>query len=151
MYAGLLFIVVASLFIRDFKNRKTLSAILLATGALVPCASNYFLHSEPTGSFLVAMGVASVLLAYLTPALYPTRAADQENLMIFPVLGTTLAVLAGGLVETGGVATNETRMIALGWVGFVVVCIALVDRFVFSKDNQPKDSAPPSSTSDATA
>src|SRR5262249_16175784 len=100
-YAGVLAILVLSVLIKELRDRRGLSAIFLAATCLTACGANYFLHSEPTGSLLVSIGVTAVLTALLSPALYQERGADQENLILVPALVTTLALISHELIALG--------------------------------------------------
>jgi len=142
MYAGVLLVLVISLFIKEIKDRRLLSAIFLASVCITPCASNYFLHSEPTGGLLISIGVTAVLIALLSPAVYQSRLTDQENLMLVPALATTLGLMSQELIGLGDGASVHDRALALLGIGLVLLCIALISHFVPSLQHNRRISAP---------
>src|SRR4030095_12104464 len=125
-YAGVLAILVLSVLIKEVRDRRVLSAIFLGTACVPPCAANYFLHSEPTGSLLVSIGVTAVLTALLSPALYQEQGADQENLLLVPALVTTLALVSHELIALGDDTSSQDRLVVMLGIGSVMFCIALI-------------------------
>jgi hypothetical protein len=56
------------------------------------------------------------------------------------------------LIEVRDSATNETRITALCAIGFIVVCIAIVDRFVFTdRGTKPNNNDTPPAASESAA
>jgi hypothetical protein len=141
LYAGFLFIVVATLFTKDMKDRRLLMTILLGSMIVAPAGISYFLHGEPTGTFLVSMGVGAVLLSYLAAAFFPGHAADQENLILLPAIGAVTALTSQELLQLGNDASSHDRIIAMCWIGGVVAVLAVAGRLLVStgkgKPQQP--------------
>jgi len=134
MYAGLVFIIVATLFIKDMKDRRLLSTILLSSMVIAPAGVSYFLHGEPAGTLLVSMGMGAVLLSYLAAAFFPGHAADQENLIVLPIIGTVTALTSQELLQMGNDASSNDRLIGMCWIGGIIVMLAIVSRVLASKD-----------------
>ncbi len=141
-YAGVLAILVLSVLINEVKDRRLLSAIFLASVCVTPFASNYFLHSEPTGSLLVSIGVTAVIMALLSPAVYQNLSAEQENLILVPALATTLALVSYELIELGEGASVQDRIVIMLGFGFVMICIALINHFLRGSRHRRQISAP---------
>jgi hypothetical protein len=149
LYAGFLAMVVASLMIKDLKDRRLLATLCLAGIVLLVGASNYFLHSEPAGAVLCSISVGAVLMSLLAPAFYPGNAGDQENLILMPMLGCVTALMSHELIELGDGADTEARVKAMCAIGFVLLCIALVNHFVFA--DRKGDGKKPVSAPDITS
>jgi hypothetical protein len=132
LYAGFLAMVVVSVMIKDLKDRRLLATVTLAAIVVLPAATNFFLHSEPAGAVLCSISVGAVLLSLLAPALYPGNAKDQENVILMPMIACVTALMSHELIELGDNADTESRVKAMCAIGFVLLCIALVNHFVFS-------------------
>ncbi|MGH9551952.1 MAG: hypothetical protein ACRD3W_21380, partial [Terriglobales bacterium] len=115
MYAGFLMVLLAMLLIRDLGNRKVLAALLIGAAVIIPAASNFLMHPEPTGSFLISLGVTAVLAAMMAPAMFPMKSTDQENLVLLPSLATCVALMTQQLIELGNNADSHQRMVAMLW------------------------------------
>lgn len=140
LYAGFLMVVLGSVFIKDLKSRVVLTCIFLGSIIVLPAATNFFLHPEPTSSFLVSLGVASVLASLLAPAIYPSFAADQENLILLPAVGSVVAIASYELIEIGNNATTHDRLMALGGIAALVAILAVISKLATSP---PKQKTPP--------
>lgn len=137
LYAGFLVVVLGSVFIKDAKSRAVLTCMYLGAIIILPTASNYFLHPEPTSSMLVALGVASVLAALLAPAIYPSYAADQENLILMPALGSVVTLTSYELIDLGTSASTNDRMMALAGIAALVAILAVFSKLANSPKNKP--------------
>jgi hypothetical protein len=134
LYAGFLIAIVASLLIRHISKRSLLTMVYLAGAAIIPTAANYFLHAEPTAALLISVGVAGVLVTMLAPAIFPAQAANQENLILMPLLITLSALLSKDLLQTGDGAATQDRVIALGVIAGLIFLLALINRFALSSE-----------------
>jgi hypothetical protein len=142
LYAGFLLAAVAGLLIKDLADRRLLVVIYLATMFIGPASATFFVHAEPTGSLLISAAVASVLISFLAPALYPARSADQESLIVMPLLATVVALLTPGLLELGDNASTEQRVIALGVIAGIILCLALINHLMVTLDKRRATAAP---------
>lgn len=145
-YAGFLIPVVAALFVRDLKDRRMVLCVLLAACFTIPTAANFFLHAEPTGSLLVSVCVTGILVCMLSVALFQGRASDQENVILIPAQMVAVALLTSELLEKGDTATSHDRLVALAALSVVVLLIALLNQFLFTR-REPK----PAITADASS
>lgn len=123
MYAGFIVIAVLALLMRDFKEKKILIALFLGAGVVVPMVADYYLHAEPTSSFLVSATMAAVMLAALGPAFSRDETVGYENLMLMPALMVSMGTIGGALIELGNNAPNDAKAKTLA---FVVAGIALL-------------------------
>jgi hypothetical protein len=113
-YAGFISIAAVALLLREFSNRRLVTAIYLGAAALVPVACNYYLHVEAASSFLVAATAAGVIFAVLAPAFAPDQPKIQfESLLLMPALMSTIGIAYGALLQTGENAANAQRTIVL--------------------------------------
>lgn len=143
LYAGFVLVMLGSLFIRDLKNRKVLTSILLLSTVVLPCAANFFLHPEPTSSLLAALGVTGILMAMLAPAVYKDQSADQENLTLLPAMAAACAIASGEFIELGNNASSHERIVVLASIGGFILLVALAINFVFvDRDTKPSASTP---------
>jgi hypothetical protein len=136
LYAGFLLAAVAGLLIKDLADRRLLVMIYLATMFIGPASATYFVHAEPTGGLLISAAVAAVLISFLAPATYPTRSADQESLILMPVLATVVALLTPGLLELGDNASTNERVVALGVIAGIILCLALINHLMVTLDKR---------------
>lgn len=124
LYGGVVVVCLLSLALRDVESSWMKAAIVLLACSLLPPGIIYFLHEEPTGSFLVAATVAGISLVSLIPILYKRQETSaQKNLMLTPVLMTTACLLCGQLVERGNQATASGRF---QLVLFITACVFLI-------------------------
>lgn len=142
LYAGFVMVLAFSLLMRDCKDRRMLAIFVLAGGSVAPVVSNYLLHAEPTGGFLVATLVASVLVAVFGPVLYKEPIAVHDNIALLPAQTITFALMSAPLIELGNTATTEAKMKALAILAALAVCIWIVNYFIFSRPQQKPAEAP---------
>jgi hypothetical protein len=137
-YAGFIAVACMTMLLREIKDRRILTALFLGAGVLLPMASNYYLHAEPTSSMLVAGTVAAVILSILGPALIVSEESiGFENLLLLPAMMAAVGVTFGGLIEAGNAATNQFRAEILGYaLGTLLLLLLIswsVNRFIFNK------------------
>lgn len=122
-YAGFIAVAVLAILMHELKDKRAGLALFLSAAAVLPLASNYYLHAEPTSSFLVAAGVAGVIFGVLTPAFAPAdKDIPYENLLIMPGIMAAVGTTYSALLEAGGNATIEYRaQVLAGLLGVAVV------------------------------
>lgn len=126
LYAGLIAMAALTMLLREIVDRRLLAAVFLGVGAVVPMAANYYLHAEPTSSFLVAATAGAMIFAVLGPAFQQTETAGYHNVLLMPAMMITVATTFGGLIEIGNSATNETKSVLLLWaIGLTVICFVV--------------------------
>ena len=131
LYAGFVAVAIMSVFIRDIKDKRLLTAVFLVMGAVLPAACNYFLHEEPTASLLSSVCTAAILMAVLGPVLYQKMVEGHENLVILPALMTGFALMTHELIAKGNASTTHEKVIALGVLAAVTIGGAVVSHFAF--------------------
>lgn len=139
LYAGFLLVVVLSVFIRDSKEKRWLTVLLLGGTVALPVGSNYFVHPEPTSSMLIAASVAAILMCAMGSALYQRAVEAHENLILIPGVMAASALLSHELLELGQASTAHDRLVAIGALAVLVVILGIVNHFIF---NNPKKSQP---------
>lgn len=125
LYAGFFLVILMSILLRDVKDRRLSLSCVLAVTTLAPLATNYFLHAEPTASFLVSASVASILLVVLSPVIYQQDMPKQENLLLVPLQMILVALIAGKLIDIGNVASIHEKMTLICYF-VAAVLIALI-------------------------
>jgi len=139
LYAGFLLVVVLSIFIRDTKEKRGLTVLLLSSAVALPIGSNYFVHPEPTSGMLIAATVAGILMCAMAPAFYQRLVDGHENLILIPGAMAASALLSHELLELGEASTAHDRLIAIGGLAALVIVLGIVNHFIF---NKPKPSQP---------
>lgn len=136
LYAGFLIAAVFTLVLRDVADRRWLTTIFLALGALSPLGASYFTHEEPTGSLILSCLSAAVLLVALAPALFRQPVARVENVLLLPVQMTAFALLGNELLSKGneGTANEKITVIVYCAVIFMVLTSALF--WLFSRSGR---------------
>jgi hypothetical protein len=128
LYGGMVIILLLSVALRDVENRWLAAAILLLACTILPPGLIYFLHEEPTCSFLIAATVAAVSIASLVPIFFKRQETSaQKNLILVPTVMITTSLLCGELVERGNQATATSR----GQLALLIAVLALVVYGVF--------------------
>lgn len=139
LYAGFLLVVVLSVFIRDSKEKRWLTLLLLGSAVALPVGSNYFVHPEPTSGMLIAASVAAILMCAMSSALYQRAVEGHENLILIPGVMAASALLSHELLELGQTSTAHDRLVAIGALAVLIVILGIVNHFIF---NDPKKSQP---------
>ncbi|HEY9793478.1 MAG TPA: hypothetical protein V6D22_23970 [Candidatus Obscuribacterales bacterium] len=123
-YAGVMLMAALLLMIREVKDKRLLTAIMLGTVAIAPVASNYYLHAEPTSSLLVVSAVTGTIFAVLGPAfMRDERKAPFEIMLLLPAVMCAVGTTYSGLIEAGTNTTNEFRATILAYaIGAAIVC-----------------------------
>lgn len=147
LYAGFIAIVIFSLFIRDNKDKRILAMILIGGSVVLPAGSNFFVHPEPTASLLIAASVAAVIMCTMATGIYQRVIESHENLILIPAVMTASAVLSNELLQMGEQSSSQERLIAVGVLAFIVMCIGVVNHFIASG---PKDKPMTPVSSDVT-
>ncbi len=131
--AALYFGVLAILFLLatlSLKAKPWLAlSIVLVTAILIPPAIIYLFHEESAASFLIASLVSMVSLISFFPLLYKGQdSLQQDNLMLVPMMMTTVGLLYGPLVQIGNEATVASRiqLISAIAVAFLVIYLVLL-------------------------
>lgn len=140
-YAGFIAMACLTLLLREVKDRRVLTALFLAAGALLPLAANYYLHAEPTSSLLVASTVAAVIFAILGPAFMQGETVGYENVVLLPAVMTVVGVTFGGLIEAGNEATNMFRGQVLGYAAGILIILVLA-HWIFGRYTRAKKQEP---------
>lgn len=140
LYAGFLAVVVLSVFIRDSKEKRWLTVLLLGGAVALPVGSNYFVHPEPTSGMLIAASVAAILMCAMSSALYQRAVEAHENLILIPGVMAASALLSHELLELGQTSTAHDRLVAIGALAVLVVILGIVNHFIFKdpKKTQPQ-------------
>jgi hypothetical protein len=136
LYAGLLLIVVLSILIRDSKEKRWLTVLLLAAAVTLPIGSNYFVHPEPTSGMLIAASVASILMCAMGPAFYQRLVDGHENLILIPGVMAGGALLSHELLQIGEASTAHDRLMVIGGLAALMVVLGIVNHFIFNKPNK---------------
>lgn len=145
LYAGFLAVGLFALFMHQVKDRKVLAPVFVGGTVLASTCSNYFLHAEPTSSFLVSCTVAGVLLATLLPAMQKGDTTGQENLLLVPTGMIAAAILTSSLINLGNENNIEVRTHVIAYtIGFVLATIGLL--WASFKYSKKKDAGPPTET-----
>lgn len=145
LYAGFLAIVVLSLLMRDSKEKRWLLMLLLGGATVMPLASNYFVHPEPTSALLIAASVAAILMTALGAAFYQRRVEGHENLILLPGVMASAALMSYELLEKGQASTAHDRLTALGVLAVLVIILGIVNHFIFNKPKGTEAKIPASS------
>lgn len=132
LYAGFILVAVTSIFIRDVKDTRILTAIFLIVGSVAAPASNFFIHEEPTGALIVAASVAAVLLSVLASSLYKETIEEHSTLMLLPVQMISFAILTNELIAKGNEATVHDKLVAMAILGGIGILAAIVNHVVIS-------------------
>ncbi|SRR5579875_12915 len=133
LYAGLLAAMLASLALRDLTDRRWLTAVFLAAGSLSPLAGDYFLHEEPTASFLVAAAVGAVLCAVLAPAMYRQSIPGHESVLLLAVQMVAFALLGNELISLGNQGTAADKLVVLAAGAACLFVLTGLLYFAFSR------------------
>jgi hypothetical protein len=145
LYAGFFAIALFALFMHQVKDRKVLAPVFVGGTILASACSNYFLHAEPTSSFLVSATVAGILLATLLPAMQKGETTGQENLLLVPTGMITAAILTSSLINLGNENDIEVRTHVVAYtIGFVLATIGLL--WASYKYGKKKEAPPPTET-----
>ncbi len=128
LFAGFLIMVMFALWIRDIQNKRWLNIIFLLVATSVPMASGYFLHPEPASSLLVSACVAGIIVSLFAPCLMQADLPSVDNLMLAPALMATFAHLSSELLTKGDEATGQERLMAIGALACLLVCVSLVQK-----------------------
>lgn len=136
LYAGFLAVIAVSLVLRDVGERRMLTLLVLAGCAILPPAASYFLHSEPTSGILVSAGVAAVIVATFAPVIYQKTVAQQENVMLLPLLTGAFAIMTSELIEKGLLCHTQTRIQVLIALAVLVSVLLGVGTYLFNKKPQ---------------
>jgi len=125
LYFGFLGILFSSL-ILHFGNKKLPVAMLLL-GLLVPPAIIYLIHEEPTASFLIASNVAAISIFAFSPLMFKgENILRQGNIMLMPLMMSTMSLLYGPLVTVGNQATVVNRFQLVSYVAAAILVIYFV-------------------------
>ncbi len=119
LYAGLLIAITACLLIRERMDNRARALLFIAASLIAPAATNFFLHSEPTASLLLAVLVGAVLIGIFSRALSSADYQGYHNVMLVPAQMISVGLLTGGLIELGNNTDSQERLYAL--VGLAVV------------------------------
>lgn len=134
LYGGLVIVFVLSIALRDVERNWLTAKILLLSCFLLPPATIYFLHEEPSASLLISTLVSAIIVTALAPVIYKRQAtASQINLIIIPCLMTAVSLLCGPLVLSGNEASSASRVQLIGWITGVLALIYLGFYFYFLK------------------
>jgi hypothetical protein len=136
LYAGFLLVVVLSIFMRDSKEKRWLTILLLGAAVALPLGSNYFVHPEPTSGMLIAASVAGILMCAMAGAFYQRIVDGHENLILIPGVMASSALLSHELLELGESANTHDRLVAIGALAVLVIILGIVNHFIFSKPNK---------------
>lgn len=128
LFAGLTLAIVASLLFRDLKHQNILISAFLLLSTVPVCLANYFLHEEPTGSFLVAILVAVLLMAVFGPVIYGSPPRGHENIIVLPALLITTGLLANEIIVMGNEATIHQKLIVIGAMGALTLALLIFKR-----------------------
>ena len=100
---------------------------------MFPLLANYFLHEEPTGSFLIATTVAALMLAALGPTIAGATIQRQDNVLLLPVQMTTFAILGSNLITMGNETTIIDKITVLLYLAAAVMVISGLLHWLFSR------------------
>lgn len=122
---------------RDLKVDACALALVATFGtALV----NFFLHGEPTGSYLVALSAAGVTALILMQSLFADKGEENRSLSIIlvPALASASAVLSSQLVRMGADAGMNERMTVLGVLAAVTIMAMMANRLMDKNSGSSK-------------
>lgn len=117
---------------RDLKVDACALALVATFGtALI----NFFLHGEPTGSYLVALSAAGVTALILMQSLFADGPGKNEenrslSIMLVPALASASALLSSQLVRIGADAGMNERMTVLGVLAAVTIMAMMASRLM---------------------
>jgi hypothetical protein len=138
LYGGMLLLLTIALALRDVGNRRILIALLLFTGTLVPCLSNYFLHAEAGGGFLQVCVMAGILLVVVAPLLYQKFLADHELMIMLPAQMLAVSIVFNELIPLGESASAVSRITALIYLAVsLLVTSTLCYKFLCKSTTKP--------------
>jgi hypothetical protein len=126
LYFGFLAILFL-LAILSIKAKDWLATIaLLLTALIAPPVIMYLFHEESAGSFLIASIVSSISLVSFFPFFYKGQNdLQQDNLMLVPMMMTTVGLLFAPLIQIGNESTVASRMQLVSAVGVAFLLIFL--------------------------
>ncbi|MBZ0186939.1 MAG: hypothetical protein K8F91_11895 [Candidatus Obscuribacterales bacterium] len=147
LYAGFFLALVLSLILVNVNNRKAACLLFVAMSLVGPAAANFFLHSEPTSSLMVAALTSCVLVAFLSRSIHKGDVLGHDALILVPPLLVCVGILTSELIAVGNVSDSQTRIVALALLAvlslLVVWLAARISDQKFASDDLSPDSADP--------
>jgi hypothetical protein len=127
-YLGFFVIVGVLVLIKASRQGRVDAAALAVIGTLGAGLTSFFLHAEPTASYLVALAVAGIVASILLQGYFAKEKEENRclSVMLLPVLSSAFALLSGGLVEQGLHASMQDRLNVIGGLAGLTVLLMLV-------------------------
>jgi hypothetical protein len=138
-YAGILLTLLTALVLFRQQAVWCRGLMFLALSLLVGPLSNYFLHEEPTGGFLLSILSSAIIIAGLSPAIFRGASTKSlDTLLLLPLFTIASALVSAPLIAMGQDSSLHDRTLAAAWVAGAIALLALFAQIIGkSKDVRP--------------
>jgi hypothetical protein len=137
-YFGFFTAVAVMLLLKEGKARHFDTIAMTFVGVVVPALVNFFLHAEASGSYLIALSVASLMLALGAQKFF---AEDENNLcasiILLPAQASAIALYTFELLDMGTAASNPERLKIIYILAAIVAVTMIVSWFRNKSAAQP--------------
>ena len=99
-----------SVLLQSIAKKAVITTLFLLAGLSIMPVIMYFIHEEPTASFLIASNTAAILIFAFSPLLFKEVTTQRPgNLLLIPMTMSATGLLYGPLVAMGNEASVASR------------------------------------------
>ncbi len=116
-YFGFFTVAALMLLLKEGRGRNFETIAVTSVAVIGPAMVNYFLHAEASGSYMIALTVAGVMVAILGQKFFYEQENVCASLMLVATQASAVGLLTAELIAIGNTTSNPERL-------KVVYCLA---------------------------
>jgi hypothetical protein len=142
-YFGFFTVAALMLLLKEGRGRHFETVAVTAVAVIGPALINYFLHAEASGSYMIALTVAGVLVAILGQRFFSEQEGLCASLMLVATQASAVGLLTAELISIGNSTSNPERLKVVYCLAGVMAILMIVSLLRSKKAGAGTDSGTP--------